>query len=242
MEFLAITFDTNYDRMEIYLPCCRKMMCYGCYDEILDGIRKRTLKCKCVLCWRPLSRKAEMTERCKERIEANDVHAFNVCTLSRVLGYGLSPGRPKTNKELELLKRGADIGSIEANYYLAEAYWYEQWNNIADFLSKRLGLLRDDDISAPYSAVSNILSLWLNKEGINYTGIELSLLKQVVKLVSSHNIAEYLARVINLRDMEKAIYHFEITAMGGNEIARFWKWKVNLNLWESSICRRQRLI
>ena len=105
--------------------------------------------------------------------------------LSRVLGYGLSPGRPKTNEELELLKRGADIGSIDANCYLAEAYWYEQWNNIADFLSKRLGLLRDDDISAPYSAVSDILSRWLNKEGINYTGIELSLLKQVVKLVAS---------------------------------------------------------
>ena len=155
--------------------------------------------------------------------EDDDVHAFNVYTLSRVLGYGLSPGRPKTNEELELLKRGADIGSIDANYYLAEAYWYELWNNIADFLSKRLGLLRDEDISAPYSAVSDILSRWLNKEGINYTGTELSLLKQVVKLVSSHNIAEYLAKeVVNLRDMEKAIYHFEIAAMGGNQIARFW--------------------
>ena len=48
-------------------------------------------------------------------------------------------------------------------------------------------------------------------------------MKQVVNIVhSSHDIAEYLARVVNLRDIEKAIYHYEIAAMGGNERARFW--------------------
>ena len=220
---LCISVITSIDRMETYLPCCGKMMCYGCFDEISDRISRRNLKRKCVLCRKPFSGRAELAERYKERMEANDVHAFNDYALHHVLGFTPLPGHPKTKEELELLKRGANIGSIDANYYLGEAYWYEVWNNISDLLSKKLGLLRDEDISVPYTAAVDILSRWLKKEEIDCTVCELSLLKQVVNLVhSSHDIAEYLARAVNLGDIEKAVYHYEIAAMGGNERARFW--------------------
>ena len=189
-------------------------MCYGCFDTILDEINNGTLKRKCVLCRKPFSGRAELAERCKERIEANDTYAFTAFTFPFVLGYVPIPGHPKTNEELKLFKRGAKIGSLDANFYLAEAYWYEVWNNISDLLSRRLCLLRDEDFSVPYSVASDILSRWLKKEGDSSCGV--SLVQQLAKLVhSSLDMSEYLARAVNLRDIEKAVYHYEIAAMEG---------------------------
>jgi len=180
-----------------------------------------TLKRKCALCRNPFPISTpEMKARYKERAN-DDARAFTSQFSYTILGYTPVPGEPKTNKELELFKRGAEIGSADAHFYVAEAYWYEVWNNISDLLSKRLELLRDEDISVPYLVACDILSRWLKMEGLS--SCELSLLQQVVNLQhSSHDIAEYLARTVNLRDIEKAIYHYEIAAMGGNEIARFW--------------------
>ena len=207
--------------LRFYLPCCGNMMCDGCYHEIMEGISMGTLKRKCVFCRNlfPIST-TEMKVRYKERAN-DDVRAFTSQFSYTILGYTPVPGEPKTNKELELFKRGAEIGSTDAHFYVAEAYWYEVWNNISDLLSKRLELLRDEDISVPYVAALDILTSWLKMEGLSSSGV--SLLTQVVNLVqSSRDIAEYLARTVNLRDIEKAIYHYEIAAMGGNEIARFW--------------------
>ena len=66
----------------------------------------------------------------------------------------------------------------------------------------------------------------------------LSLVQHLAKLDkhSSHDIAEYLASTVNLRDIEKAIYHYEIAAMGGNEIARFWLGIDNVGLTLIFLC------
>ena len=217
---MQIVSDYNGVDRRIYLPCCGKMICDGCFHEIMDEINMGTLKRKCVLCRNPFPISIpEMTVRYKERAN-DDARAFTSQFSYTILGYTSVPGHPKTNKELDFFKRGAEIGSTDAHFYVDEAYWYEVWNNISDLLSKRLGLLRVE-VCVPYIVAMDILSRWVKMERLS--SCKVSLLRQVVDLVhSSHDIAEYLARTVNLRDIEKAIYHYEIAAMGGNEIARFW--------------------
>ena len=153
--------------LRFYLPCCGKMMCDGCYHEIMHEISIGSLKRKCVLCRNPFPISTpEMKVRYKERAN-DDARAFTSQFSYTILDYTPVPGEPKTNKELEFFKRGAEIGSTVAHFYVAEAYWYEVWNNISDFLSKRLRLLRDEEKKVPYLVACDILTRWLKMEGFS---------------------------------------------------------------------------
>lgn len=118
MELWANGGSLYFHQNIFYLPCCGKMMCVGCFDRVLKEIKLRTLKNKCILCNTPIPREWYKT-RSIEKIDARVLkNALSTSPHPRVLGYTPTPGYPKTNKELELLERGAKAGSIDASYYV----------------------------------------------------------------------------------------------------------------------------
>ena len=105
-----------------YHPCCGKVICDGCSLAEDDEIKKGNIKPWCALCRVPnCGRKEALTKRYKRRMELNDAEAFY--TLGGVYTTGDFGLSKNIDKALELTNRAAELGSCNAHYNLANAYW-----------------------------------------------------------------------------------------------------------------------
>jgi len=101
-----------------YNPCCGKLLCRGCSNEMMQG----NMKLCCAFCRTPLPRShKEYIKRLKKRVKLKDAEAFFSLGCFYYHGQrGLSQDR---NKGLELWNQAAELGSISAHYNISTAYF-----------------------------------------------------------------------------------------------------------------------
>jgi len=105
-----------------YMPCCGKILCYGCVIAANEEMSKGNMKKWCPYCRVKVIglTDEENLKRLKHRIKLNDAEAFYS------LGYSCRDGDfglPQDfNKSMELWQKAAELGSICAHYNLAIVY------------------------------------------------------------------------------------------------------------------------
>ena len=107
-----------------YLPCCGKLLCTGCSNAEDEEMIKGNIKPWCSLCRVPLPTSAkERHQRYEKQMKLNDAEAFsNLGSSYKDGAFGLPQD---FNKAIELWNRGAELGSNNAHYNLAIAYYHQ---------------------------------------------------------------------------------------------------------------------
>ena len=106
-----------------YMACCGKVLCDGCSIAEDDEMRKGNIKSWCALCRVPLpDSDEELMKRYEKRMNMNDGNAFLMlgCQYQQG-GMGLTQD---FSKAVELWNRAAELGSVNAHYALADAYYH----------------------------------------------------------------------------------------------------------------------
>ena len=105
-----------------YMPCCGKLLCYGCIMAAVEEMKKGNMKQLCAFCRIPHPRShKDMVKRIKKRIQVDDALAFLDLGLQyRDGGMGLPQDM---NKAMELWSKAAELGSSGAHVCLATAYY-----------------------------------------------------------------------------------------------------------------------
>ena len=108
---------------KVYMECCGKTFCRGCSLAESKEMMKGTMKPWCPFCRVPIIANKytkEKKERFKRRLQANDAAAFHYLGNAYSMGnWGI---RQNHKKAIELWKRGAELGSCNADASLAAAY------------------------------------------------------------------------------------------------------------------------
>ena len=106
-----------------YMACCGTMICSGCSKAEDGEVEKGNIKAWCAFCRVPIpTTDEENIKRVMVRCEQNDANAFYKLGLLYRDG---SMGLPQdTNKSIELIIRGADLGSLEAHWSLTSTYLF----------------------------------------------------------------------------------------------------------------------
>ena len=106
---------------KLYQSCCGKRLCLGCMRAADDEMKKGTLKRCCPFCRLPLANSDnEDIQRVKKRIKLKDGDAFLALGVKY---YDGTNGLPQDyRKAFELFNRGAEVGSVGAHCFLANAY------------------------------------------------------------------------------------------------------------------------
>ena len=106
-----------------YMPCCGKVLCFGCTIAEEEEINKGNLKKWCAFCRLPLPEtNKEKLRRYHKRMELNDANAFFVLGCAYQDGLDGNLGLSKDMKKAsELLIQAADLGSCRAHYHIGQA-------------------------------------------------------------------------------------------------------------------------
>eukprot|EP00579_Thalassiosira_antarctica_P010984 CAMPEP_0201921174 /NCGR_PEP_ID=MMETSP0903-20130614/9580_1 /ASSEMBLY_ACC=CAM_ASM_000552 /TAXON_ID=420261 /ORGANISM="Thalassiosira antarctica, Strain CCMP982" /LENGTH=305 /DNA_ID=CAMNT_0048458087 /DNA_START=115 /DNA_END=1032 /DNA_ORIENTATION=- len=119
--FLPLWFGTEN---RIYQSCCGKFLCRGCFYAVEAERRKSrpNIPAHCPFCrTTAYTSNEEFLERCKKRMEANDVEAFITLAWHHHDG---GMGLPQDfKKSMGLWLRAAELGSINAHYDLGRIYY-----------------------------------------------------------------------------------------------------------------------
>lgn len=105
----------------VYMPCCGKTLCTGCITAAYEEWNKGNMKRWCLFCRIPMHRSSkECFKRVKVRMKLNDAEAY------RELGDSYKRGTCHLSRDFErafeLFKKGSELGSCRAQYYLGNAY------------------------------------------------------------------------------------------------------------------------
>jgi len=108
-----------------YMACCGKLLCSGCVFAAQKEMNRGNMKELCEFCRVPLPDAdfdKELMKRYKKRMDLNDAEAFYELACQYQNGaLGLAQD---SNKELELMNRSAELGSLKAHYSIAQAYYH----------------------------------------------------------------------------------------------------------------------
>jgi len=106
-----------------YMPCCGKMLCYGCTIAAGKEMKQENMKRWCAICRLPLPTSSkEQLRRYHKRMELNDANAFFVLGCAYQDGLDGNLGLSKDiKKATELLIQAADLGSVQAHYHIGQA-------------------------------------------------------------------------------------------------------------------------
>jgi len=106
---------------KLYMESCGKTFCRGCSLVESKEMKKGNIKPWCSFCRAPLSGSdKETVERYKRRTRVDDAEAiYSLCNAYSNGHWGL---RQNHLKAIGLWKRGAELGSCNANAYLASIY------------------------------------------------------------------------------------------------------------------------
>jgi len=109
-----------------YQSCCGKMICCGCIMAAQEEWDKGTMKCLCPFCRQPYPRSDSeaMVKRIEKRIRLNDPEAFFAMAYQHIVGNDCFP--PNIGKALEILKQGAEFGSVSVHAALAQACFVDK--------------------------------------------------------------------------------------------------------------------
>jgi TPR repeat protein len=113
--FLPMPFAN--DEIAIFFHCCGKVVCTGCvYSCAASGNKE------CPFCKAKVEIDHEIIlEQTMKRVEAND--ATSMTYLGCFYANGSCGLQQDLNKALELWTRAAELGSIEAHYYIGGVYY-----------------------------------------------------------------------------------------------------------------------
>ena len=105
-----------------YVPCCGKILCYGCITTSTKEMNEGRMKPWCAFCRVHLPETDnDILQQFKKRIELNDAEAFYMLGYLHSKGdYGLAQDLEKTMK---LWNKAAELGSANAHFGLAKAYF-----------------------------------------------------------------------------------------------------------------------
>jgi len=107
----------------VYMPCCGKLLCFGCVFAAQVEMKKGNMKSLCAFCRVPLpDSNKEYMKRFKKRMDLNDAEAFYelACQYEQEGVLGLTQD---FNKALELMNRAAELGSLKAHHSIAQNYY-----------------------------------------------------------------------------------------------------------------------
>ena len=110
----------NHTTLQVYAPCCGKIICGGCelQHQMKNGKQTET---PCAFCREPISESDEKTLAwVGKRVECNDLRAMREVALA--YGYGRHGLSVDQTKCIELLRQSADLGYPQAQSQLGTFY------------------------------------------------------------------------------------------------------------------------
>jgi len=134
-----------------YQPCCGKTLCEGCMRASKGEIIKGKMKDLCLFCRVPHPRSCnDVWKRIHKRMKLKDAEAFNYKGLAHHHGtYGVPID---LNKEVELLEKAAELGSVTAYNTLASIYW--EGRGLDDGQTVRVLIERDAEKAVRYYKIA----------------------------------------------------------------------------------------